>query len=222
MESDSQLKQQIRHIGHEIRNQLSICDIYSEILKKNLVKENIKNPSVDNALNCIQNAVKLIGNNLLDLKSMGDIVIHTCDSDKLIKNCIEMSKVYIRDKNIKIEEDIEPNVKILVDENKFQGCIINIIKNAVEAIEYKGEIKIITKTDDDFLIISVSNNGEPIPQDKINNIFDDGFSTKVSGSGVGLYLCKKNIELMSGTLNLIKSDKTGTLFEIRAKRILDL
>ena len=218
MESDSQLNQQIRHIGHEIRNQLSICDIYSEILKKHLAKENIKNPSIDNALDCIQNAVKLIGNNLLDLKSMGDIVVHTCDSDKLISSCIEMASVYAKDKDIQFTKDIAANIKILVDENKFQGCIINIIKNAIEAINVKGEINITAKTCDDYLVINISNNGAPVPADKIKDIFEDGFTTKSSGSGVGLYLCRQNIEAMEGTVNLIQSNNVSTIFEIKVKK----
>ena len=214
----TKLKTQIRHIGHEIRNQLSICDIYSEILKKHLIKEGVKNSSIDNALNCIQNAVKLIGNNLLDLISMGDIVIHSCDSDKLLQNSIEMSKVYVKDKEINFIEDLESGVKILVDENKFQGCIINIIKNAIEAINVKGEINITAKTCDDYLVIDISNNGEPIPADKVNDIFADGFTTKSTGSGVGLYLCKQNIEAMKGTVNLIQSNNVSTVFEIKVKK----
>ena len=220
MESDIQVKEQIRHIGHEIRNNLSICDIYSEILKKHLAKENIKNPSIDNAINCIQNAVKLIGNNLLDLKSMGDVVIHTCDSDKLIQACVEMSKLYAKDKNIDFVTKLTPDVKIEVDENKFQGCIINILKNAVEAIVNKGTIKITSAIDSDFLSIRISNDGTPVPQDKIEQIFNDGFTTKSSGSGVGLYLCKKNIEAMNGSIELICSNETNTEFNIKIPKIL--
>lgn len=217
MNSQAQLKEQIRHIGHEIRNSLSICDIYSEILKKHLAKENIKNESVDNAVNCIQNAVKLIGNNLLDLKSMGEIVIHTCDSDKLLKACVEMASAYDKEKNIEFVTEFVLNEKILVDENKFQACIINIIKNAIEAIKNAGRIKITSKAEGEYLSVIISNNGTSIPQEIQKKVFTDGFTTKSSGSGIGLYLCKKNIEEMGGTLQLISSDETSTKFEIKVK-----
>lgn len=217
MNSQAQLKEQIRHIGHEIRNSLSICDIYSEILKKHLAKENIKNESVDNAVNCIQNAVKLIGNNLLDLKSMGEIVIHTCDSDKLLKACVEMASAYAKEKNIVFVTEFVSNEKVLVDENKFQACIINIIKNAIEAIKNAGRIKITSKAEGEYLSVIISNNGTSIPQEIQKKVFTDGFTTKSSGSGIGLYLCKKNIEEMGGTLQLISSDETSTKFEIKVK-----
>ena len=208
------LKTQIRHIGHEIRNQLSICDVYSEILKKHLIKENIKNESINNAISCIQNAIKLIGNNLLDLKLMGDVIIHTCDSEKLIKACINMASVYTKGKNIQFVTNIEPETKILVDENKFQGCIINIIKNAAESIDTEGVIKISSKQEGEFLAIKISNNGIPIPKDKIEDIFKDGYTTKDTGTGTGLYLCKQNLRAMNGDIILTKTDNI-TEFEIK-------
>ena len=63
------LNQQIRCVSHEIRNHLSICDMYSQIIKRNLEKDGVNNSSIENALNCIQKSIQIIGTNLLDLKS---------------------------------------------------------------------------------------------------------------------------------------------------------
>jgi len=217
-----EINQQIRHIGHEIRNGLSICDIYSEIIKKTLIKENINNPSIENAVNCIQNAVSLIGNNLLELKSMGSIVQHVCDSDKLIEQSISMAKIYAREKSITFESQLAEDVKIYVDEYKLQACLINVIKNAVEAIEKEGFIKISSFVKDDCLIISVANNGKPISEGEKQILFDDGFTTKKTGSGVGLYLCKKDLKAQDGDISLLVSDKDKTVFEIAVKLFKDL
>lgn len=211
------LNQQIRHIGHEIRNSLSICDIYSEIIKKNLVKENIKNQSLENAVNCIQNAVQLIGNNLLELKSLGGVVLHVCDADKLLEQAVNMSKVYVGEKSISIEYNSISNGKIHVDENKFQACLINIIKNAIESIEKKGSVKISTRIDADKLIISVINDGKPIDDSDKTKIFEDGFTTKSTGSGIGLFLCKKYLNDMNCDIKLKSSDNHCTVFEITTK-----
>ena len=214
MTDGSFLQKQARHIGHEIRNQLSICDIYSEIIRKHLQKNNINNPSINNALNCIQNAVKLIGNNLIDLKSLDNIILHVCDSKKLLSACVEMAKVYLQDKNIEIKVDLADEVKIYVDENKLQGCVINILKNAIEAVEDKGILSISSVIAGDFLKVSISNTGKPIPQNIKDSIFDDGFTTKESGSGVGLCLCKKYMEQMNCQISLSRSDEFCTTFDI--------
>lgn len=216
MKSENMLStQQIRCIGHEIRNQLSICDIYSEIIRKHLIKDNIQNTSIDNALTCIQNALKLIGNNLIDLKSVSNLVPHICESEKLIAECVSMAKVYIKDKNIEFLVDIAKDLRIYVDENKFQGCLINILKNAIEAIVDAGKITVKSELSGSFLSIKISNNGQAIPAEIQKEIFQDGFTTKKSGSGVGLYLCKSNIEANGGSLELVSSGEELTEFEIK-------
>ena len=105
-------------------------------------------------------------------------------------------------------------MNIYVDENKFEACIINLLKNAVEAIENKGIIKVKTKIIDDKLKISISNNGKAISANQQKEIFNDGFTTKKKGSGIGLYLCKKNLEAQNASLQLKESTSKKTEFEI--------
>ena len=79
-----ELNQQIRCVSHEIRNHLSICDMYSQIIKKNLEKTNIENQSIKNAIECIQKSIQIIGANLLDLKSLNSNNPHIIDLKKTI------------------------------------------------------------------------------------------------------------------------------------------
>ena len=79
-----QLQQQIRCVSHEIRNHLSICDMYSQIIKRNLEKSGIENSSIENAINCIQNSVKIIGANLLDLKSLNNYTPKVVDLKTIV------------------------------------------------------------------------------------------------------------------------------------------
>jgi two-component system, sporulation sensor kinase D len=68
--------------------------------------------------------------------------------------------------------------------------------------------------DGNYLKIIISNTGKPISASVKESIFDDGFTTKKSGSGIGLYLCKKHLEDMNGSVSLVRSDTTCTEFEI--------
>ena len=64
--------EQSRCIAHEIRNQISICELYTQIIKKNLEKNGIENQSLNNAVKCITKSLKIMSNNLVDLKSLGN------------------------------------------------------------------------------------------------------------------------------------------------------
>ncbi len=211
---DDFLKTQARCISHEIRNQISICDVYCEIIRKHLQKNNISIPSVDNALNCIQKSAKMVNNSLLDLKSLSNYEYKTLDLKELLLQAIELSKVYVHEKEIDILFEDKCNCSVNVDENKFLACIINLLKNAIEAIEFNGWIKIQTNLLNDCAQIKISNNGEKIPESFVEKIFDEGHTSKNYGSGLGLFICKSNLKSMGAELQLLKSDENETVFQI--------
>ena len=135
-----ELQNQIRCVSHEIRNHLSICDMYSQIIKKNLEKSGIENSSINNALECIQKSVQIIGSNLLELKSLNSTPEQIVDFNNIISRGLEMSKAYVIDKEIEFNIFIKNSANILVDENRFLAVLVNIIKNGIEAIEIRGKI----------------------------------------------------------------------------------
>jgi len=207
-------KAQTRCISHEIRNHLSICELYTQIIRKNLEKEGVNNSSLDNALNCIQKSLKIINNSLLDLKSLNNFSLDKYDLTKLLQNGVELSNVYIHDKNITINYIKGESAIIEVDENKFLACVVNIIKNAIEAIDTKGEINITHYIKDNNVHIVISNNGRAISKEKQKEIFNEGFTTKTTGSGLGLHICKNNLAAQGAELRLNKSNAKSTEFEI--------
>lgn len=213
--SIEELTQQIRNVSHEIRNHLSICDMYSQIIKKNLEKNGINNDSIENSIECIQQSIKIIGVNLLELKSLNNNNIRILDFEKIVKTGTEMSKAYISDKNIVFETFIKNTAPIKADESRLLSCIANIIKNGIEAIEIKGKISVIAEIKDNFGIIKISNDGKPIPKEKQKTIFQQGYTTKKTGSGLGLAICKRYLEEQNATIELTKSTKAQTTFEIK-------
>lgn len=102
----------------------------------------------------------------------------------------------------------------MADENKLLAVLINLVKNAVESIEEKGDIVVSTQIEEENAKIIVSNNGKPITKDLQEKIFQEGFTTKASGSGLGLVICKKTLEEQFAQLKLRKSDEESTEFEI--------
>lgn len=209
------LNQQIRCVSHEIRNHLSICDMYSQIIKRNLEKEGISNNSIENALDCIQKSIQIIGTNLLELKSLNQNTPQVIDFSKIITKGANLAKAYVIDKDIEFEIFVKNTDYIYIDENKFLACIVNILKNGIESIEGKGTIEVLAEIKENFGIIKLSNNGKPIPKDKQQQIFKQGYTTKTSGCGIGLALCKNFLEASGATLTLTQSTKAKTTFEIR-------
>ena len=208
------IKEQSRCIAHEMRNHISICELYTQIIKKNLEKEGIQSTSLNNALNCINKSLKIMSNSLLDLKSLDNFNLKKVNIKKVLEEGIKLATAYITDKKIKITSNINIDAEVFIDENKFLACIVNIIKNAIEAIKKEGKINVSLEIEGDYIHIKISNDGEPISQEKQKSIFEEGFTTKPTGSGLGLHICANNLKAQNATLKLTKSTTEITEFEI--------
>lgn len=202
-----------RYVSHEIRNQLSICELYTNIVSKHLELKDDYDYS--DAILSIKTAIGIANNALIDLKSLDNKNLQVHNTKTLIEKAITLSKIYANNKNISIKFNCkDKDSSIFADESKFLAVLINLIKNSIEAIEDVGEITVTSSLKNDFVSIIVSNNGKKIPDDIQSKIFEDGFTTKAEGSGVGLYICKRTLEEQFAKLELLKSDDKSTDFEI--------
>ena len=209
--------QQIRFVAHEIRNHLSVCDMYSQIIKKNIETDGYDNPSVNNALVCIQKSLQIIAMNIMDLKSINLNTQTILDFKSCILRAVELSKAYVDDKDIEFEVFIKNSTNIKIDENRLVSCVVNIIKNGIEAIEIRGKISVLGEIKDGFAILKISNNGKMIPPDKQNKIFNCGYTSKQCGSGYGLSICKQYLNSQNADIELVKSNKNETTFKVLIK-----
>lgn len=212
-----------RVIAHEIKNQLSICDLYSEIIKKHIDAETVDKNSILNALKTINKSLLMANNSLLSLKTKEKSELKPAALDTVVKDAVELAGVYADGKNIEIQVEVQPDIEVLADCEKLTAVIINLIKNAVEAFPAEEDaentpqngkyIKIITEKEENFAEIIVSNNAPGIKEPE--KIFNEGFTTKLNGSGMGLWICKKSVEEQLGQLELTRSSADFTEFTIR-------
>lgn len=190
-----------KNVFHEIKNQISVCDLYTEIIRKVLDKKGIEDETLTRAIKNIKNSLSLISD---CASSLREVRLQELSLANLIADAIEICKAY---KEITFLNEVSHDATIMADKNKFTSAIVNIIKNAIEA--GASEVKIYTRGND----ILIENNGDPIPAELRENIFNDGFTTKENGSGLGLMLTKKALEEQGFSLTL--ESATGvTIFNI--------
>ena len=103
---------------------------------------------------------------------------------------------------------------LYADESLVSHVVTNLLKNAVEAGATIIEISAYTATDDS-VCIDISNNGRPIPTDEAQQIFVPFFTTKPTGSGIGLSISQQIMKQCGGSIELIKSNNATTLFRLK-------
>ncbi|HHU90797.1 MAG TPA: PAS domain S-box protein [Clostridiaceae bacterium] len=109
-----------------------------------------------------------------------------------------------------------PNVICFPD--KLHQIWVNIINNALHAMNYKGTLKIRISNDNERVKVSISNNGPPIPEDIIDKIFEPFFTTKMlgEGTGLGLDIVKRLVEEIEGDIN-VETNQDETTFNVWLK-----
>ena len=214
VDQNSELSNRIRFVSHEIRNHLSVCDMYAQIIRKYMENDGYENSSIGDALECIQKSLQIIAMNVTDLKSLNVNTQRIVDFKSCVVKAVELSKAYVDDKNIEFDVYLKNTCGIKIDDNRLISCIVNIIKNGIESIEIKGKIAVLGEVKDNFAVVKISNNGKPIPQDKQQKIFNCGFTTKQNGSGFGLNICKQYLNSQNADIELVKSNKAETVFKI--------
>lgn len=108
-----------------------------------------------------------------------------------------------------------PELQMQADVNLLEQVFINLIVNALEAIKEKQQPKIVLSADaglDKKIILKVADNGHGMSEDVLEKIFIPFFSTKKTGSGIGLSLCKQIVMLHKGTIQVQSVEAQGTAF----------
>ena len=205
-----QLKDKIRHTSHEIRNQLSVLDIYSKILEKKFQD--------DKTSSLIRKSISLIAMELNELKQFENLNLKEMLVEDVIPHSVEMFEEIVKQNNNKIIfiNSVLQNDKrkVMIDEGKFLSVLNNVIKNANQ-FTTDDEIIVELSKDDSNAKISIQNHGEPIDETTKNKIFKDGFTTRKEGFGIGLSVCRKYLAEQLGTIELTSSDVEKTEFLIK-------
>lgn len=206
----SELKDKIRHTSHEIRNQLSVLDIYSKILEKKF--------SDDKTSSLIRKSISLIAMELNELKQFENLDLREMLIEDVIPYSINMFEEIVKQNNNKIifvNSTIEGDKrKVMIDEGKFLSVLNNVIKNANQFTQ-NDEIIVELSKDDSNAKISIQNHGEPIDEETKTKIFKDGFTTRKEGFGIGLSVCRKYLAEQLGSIELTASDEEKTEFLIK-------
>lgn len=179
-------------VAHEINNPLNfIQGGYTGLKSKLSEYSDPLDEETQEYLNCIQEGLErsqVIISGLLDYSRKTPDLNERCDINSILENCILFIEGKFKE-NVIITRSLQaPKSSLIGNVGRLHQALLNIISNACQAIVEKGEVVVKTSTEDGKLVVIISDNGEGIPNDRINKIFDPFFTTKQPGKGTGLGL----------------------------------
>ncbi len=205
-------------LTHEIKNPLSVIKLNLEYLKMSFDKfDEETKECIESSLEAADLIDKLIYNTLeFSRKSKEDYHLY-CINDVIAKS-VNIIKGSSNKKNISFVLGLSDNLpKIKINEVKILQVFVNVLSNSIEASPSNSKIYINSIKNNGKLKIEIIDEGSGISDDKINEIFDDFFTSKEDGTGLGLTVCKEILAEHEAVFELKNNNGKGTIFVIDFK-----
>jgi len=216
-------------LAHEINNPIAIIAQEAE-WATHLMGEAEKSCGADfsevkDSLREIRSQVdrcKNITHKLLDFARKREPVLQDVDVARLIDDMARLVDKEASYKNVTLVRTLPADLpRLRTDAPLLRQVVLNLMTNALHAVDKGGRIEASARADDAVLEISISDNGCGIPQENLDKIFNPFFTTKPpgQGTGLGLSLCHSLVDGMGGTIQVDSVVSKGTTFTVRLPRL---
>jgi two-component system, sporulation sensor kinase E len=129
----------------------------------------------------------------------------------LVESVLDFLYFEISEQDIAIEKEYDPRIPpMMVDEDEIKQAFFNIIKNAIQAMPRGGVLRTATALRDSHVEVTFSDTGVGVPKEKLNKVFEPFYTTKETGSGLGLVMVHRIIKDHAGTLMFSSEEGKGT------------
>ncbi len=206
-------------VAHEIRNPLSSISLNAELLVDELRSYKSVNTSEANALleSIISEVerVTALTEEYLQFSRLPESRPIKGNIEEAIKDMMEIVQHELSQNNIEFEFEVKNGeMEINFDRHQVRRVLLNIIRNAVEAMPQGGKLKIWTDRNNHKALINIKDTGMGISEEMIDKIFDPFFTTKDIGTGLGLAITQQVINEHGGQIYCKSKIGAGTLFTI--------
>ncbi|HCN84380.1 MAG TPA: two-component sensor histidine kinase, partial [Sphingobacteriaceae bacterium] len=218
-ERETAWKEMAKQVAHEIKNPLTPLKLGVQLLEKSWRE---KDPNFDKKFEKFTKSfveqiesLSHIASEFSNFAKMPDTLLESVNLREIIEQSIEVFQ-QIAHITITLKDGTRANTLVKGDRDQLLRSFNNLIKNAVEAIpeHLPGNIEIAMKVQDGKVHVQVADNGKGIPEGLHERIFNPNFTTKSSGTGLGLAFVKQAIENMGGSVRFETETDKGTVFYI--------
>jgi two-component system sporulation sensor kinase A len=201
-------------LAHEIRNPLSSVKMNVQILAKKLNLSGNDRRRIEIVDSEIKK-LEIILEEVLNFAKPMKLSLEMEDVNEIVEEVLDTLGEKINEKYIMIEKNLSGNLpKILLDRGKIEQAVLNIILNSIDALRPNGHIKVITEVgevlEEQIIKVTISDNGIGIADVDLRSIFEQFYTTKLQGTGLGLTNVKKVIEAHGGFIRVDSELGRGT------------
>jgi PAS domain S-box-containing protein len=206
-------------VAHELGNPLNSLHIHFQLMDRQLKK--LEDPAAAQLRESLEIAkaeiarLDVIITQFLRAVRPGKTERHLVQVNDVVRESIDFLKAEIADRDILVETELARGLPLLkADAGQLKQAFYNLIKNAFQAMGTRGILRVGTGLADNHVWVSFADNGCGIAAENVARVFDPYFTTKESGSGLGLFIVRRIVREHGGELMLESNPGRGTIARI--------
>jgi signal transduction histidine kinase len=203
-------------LAHEIRNPLNAIGLNMTLLERRLSGE-IDEDAFRPMLSSIRSELRRIEGLTKDIKDFAkpmDVQRTWHDVGEFFEDLEMVHGPTLDASDIAFSVDVDRPCPVYCDPDRLKQALVNLLKNAVEAIDTSGHIELAARCAGPRTVIELTDDGEGMQPTVTDQVFDLFYTTKPSGTGIGLPIVKKIIDAHRGSIDVTSSPGSGTTFRI--------
>jgi signal transduction histidine kinase len=207
-----------RQVAHEIKNPLTPIQLNAEHLRRVHADRGLPlSPVLEECVATILDQVKLLRQIASEFSSFASSPTarpSAVNVPEIVREIIDPYRKVLSDRirfDVDVPDDLPP---VFVDRTLIARSLTNIVENALHAMPGSGSLSVAVRAVDSSVKIRVSDSGAGMDAEALARAFEPYFSTKSTGTGLGLPIAKRNVELSGGTISVESERNRGTTVEL--------
>src|ERR1041385_943731 len=203
-------------VAHEVKNPINAIVVHLEVLRQKMKEID---PDTRRHVDVISSEIQRLDRvvqTLVDFTRPVELRLNDMDMRKLVEDVVSLASPAAEKHNVLIEREAAPDLLLVrIDTDLVKQALLNIVLNGVQAMPDGGTLRLTVKRDGDSALISVRDQGAGIPENIRDKIFNLYFTTKTGGSGIGLAMAYRVVQLHHGSVEFTSIIDHGTTFFLR-------
>ena len=201
-------------IAHEIRNPLTVTNGFLQLLNESKTITADEKIYIEFSLKELERAETIVSDFLTFSKPQSENMVFS-DFAKDVKYVENIMQPYAKMNRVEILVRLTNTLKTKYDENQMQQCLINLVKNGIEAMEDKGGTLYVDVSEHKKnILIKIQDSGSGMTKEGISQLGKPYYSTKKEGTGLGMFMVYSTIRNVKGEIKVKSTVGKGTTFLI--------
>jgi two-component system, sporulation sensor kinase E len=211
-------------VAHEIGNPLNSLNIHLQLIEREARKfDGAKRAELQESVAIARNEVNRLDSIISQfLRAIRPTrpQLRPENVNSIVEEAVRFFAPEIKDRDIVVEQELRSDLPLLqLDRDQMKQAFYNVIKNSFEAMKSRGILRIRTDMDDSHILIRFTDSGGGISAENLSRVFEPYFTTKSSGTGLGLLIVRRIVREHGGELSIESSEGKGLTLTIRLPHV---